>query len=698
MSDILAPLGLALIPEPQEIRAGSGVFHAKDGLAIALPAGAAAEDAFAAKDLSEALRDEFGIKASVADKGAIRIARGKGLKPEGYKLEITEREILIEGADAAGVYYGAQTLKQCLRHSPKNADGGVSAPALLITDWPSLKYRAMHYDTKHHQDKKAYVESFIKDMAAYKVNMLVWEWEDKLAFRKHPEIGAPGAFTIEEMQELTRFARQHHMQIVPLVQGLGHVSYILKHPQHHHLREIPDSNWEFCPLKEGSYQLLFDLWDEAIEATPGSEFLHIGGDETYELGEGVACGCKAKADEIGKDGLMQLYIRRCVAHGEKRGRKVMSWGGRWKPDRKQENQPPKNMYMFNVFSEQTEYLKQSQEAGYKWFVYAPNTSITPLFQAWFPWVYNTMWKPHPLRPREGGFIETSEAIKAAGRAQAAEGSIATSWDDSGLHNQTWIPRFVCAAEASWKADGPDMDTWARRYFRSYYGEESRDVQELFRILQESAEFYYDTFQRKVWHWGDIGKMILPDVPRGDMEFNDFFRGQFFTGIQRALFDRYSIKRALSIIDDNLSRLVRHRQDFEIFRSIAELLRHNDDLILMCGEFEENVHKAELLHYADRAKALEHLKKCEKMLADCIKDRDDVYENLVTVWEKDRLPKGLSLPGKPFVFARDRARHFANRTPDLSYHMIDEYMLNAEDSLKRLRAFIKDYAPAAQRAK
>ncbi len=66
-------------------------------------------------------------------------------------------------------------------------------PGMEITDWPDIQKRAAHYDTKHHQDKRSYVESFIKDLSRYKINQLVWEWEDKLAYKSHPEIGAPGS-------------------------------------------------------------------------------------------------------------------------------------------------------------------------------------------------------------------------------------------------------------------------------------------------------------------------------------------------------------------------------------------------------------------------------------------------------------------------------------------------------------------------
>ncbi len=168
----------------------------------------------------------------------------------------------------------------------------------------------MHYDTKHHQDNAEYVRDFIRALADYKVNMLIWEWEDKFAYPSHPEIGAPGAFSMDEMQAFTRYARQYHVQIVPLVQGLGHVSFILKWPQYAHLREIPASNWEFCPRQDGSYKLLFDLWRDAIEATPGSAYIHIGTDETYELGKGGRCGCKARSQEVGRYGLMVDFVER----------------------------------------------------------------------------------------------------------------------------------------------------------------------------------------------------------------------------------------------------------------------------------------------------------------------------------------------------------------------------------------------------
>ena len=70
---------------------------------------------------------------------------------------------------------------------------------MTISDQPDIPIRAVHYDTKYFQDKKEYVKSFIRTLASYKINMLIWEWEDKFAYRSHPEIGAPGAKNIVEI-------------------------------------------------------------------------------------------------------------------------------------------------------------------------------------------------------------------------------------------------------------------------------------------------------------------------------------------------------------------------------------------------------------------------------------------------------------------------------------------------------------------
>ena len=200
---------------------------------------------------------------------------------EGYVLSISKGNVNITSRGEAGLFYGCQTLEHLLEDA---RDFKTPIPACEITDSPDYVYRAVHFDTKHHLDHIGYYYESIDRLARYKINAITWEFEDKLSYQTHPLIGAPQAISIDEMAALTRYARERNIEITPLVQGLGHATFILKHQKYAYLREIETNRWAFCPLHEGGYQVLFDLYREAIEATPGSKYFHIGGDEIGNIG------------------------------------------------------------------------------------------------------------------------------------------------------------------------------------------------------------------------------------------------------------------------------------------------------------------------------------------------------------------------------------------------------------------------------
>ena len=50
------------------------------------------------------------------------------------------------------------------------------------------------------------------------------------------------------------------------VHGLGHASFILKHPEYKELRHDSTSDWSFDPLNPKTYELQFALYKDAMEA------------------------------------------------------------------------------------------------------------------------------------------------------------------------------------------------------------------------------------------------------------------------------------------------------------------------------------------------------------------------------------------------------------------------------------------------
>ena len=81
---------------------------------------------------------------------------------------------------------------------------------------------------------------FQLSLAFFKANAISFEMEDKYEYPRHPVIGAPRAYTRAEMAELTRYALERYIQIIPNVQAPAHMTFVLKHPEFAHLRsELP---------------------------------------------------------------------------------------------------------------------------------------------------------------------------------------------------------------------------------------------------------------------------------------------------------------------------------------------------------------------------------------------------------------------------------------------------------------------------
>jgi hypothetical protein len=198
----------------------------------------------------------------------------------------------------------------------------------------------------------------------------------------------------------------------------------------------------------------------------------------------------------------------------------------------------------------------------------------------------------------------------------------------------------------------------------------------------------------VWHYGVIGKTHLPELPRGDaLEYDPYWNERYATMVGKADTMKAKMQTALDICSSNLSAGVRHAHDVEIMQTIASLIQHTAQTYLDLSALEAEIRKAHVSRFKDYDTTYAALQSAQKIVGSIIDRRSAVFNNLVQVWEKTRLPKGLSTPEKKFFFRQDMTRHFANRTPDMSYLIIDEQDLDLEGYLTKLKAYSKDFYEA-----
>src|SRR5690606_14019839 len=141
--------------------------------------------------------------------------------------------------------------------------------------------------------------------------------------------------------------------------------------------------------------------------------------------------------------------------------------------------PHKGIVLTEAYGYETPDLKYAREAkdlGFRLFAYDPNAGIECLF---VPYFYRKKGAMRNNPEVIDGSLESSyNFFRSRLGAGVFDGMICTSWDDSGLHNQVWMLRFVTAAELSWNArSDQSLAEFTAKYFKNYYGNGVSDMEE-----------------------------------------------------------------------------------------------------------------------------------------------------------------------------------------------------------------------------
>lgn len=252
------------------------------------------------------------------DPGRLSGLSRRSLPPEGYALDIEKDSVLVAAGDLRGLLYAWQTLSQLATEDR----GRLRCPSLSVRDWPELALRGAHIDLHNLTPTLPALEERLAVFAGYKINTVLVTYGDKFRFRGHPSVSHPGALTRADVKRLDAAAADHGIDLIPVIQTLGHSANVLLQPRYRHLREREDVLTQFCPLNPDSLAFVRELLDEVMEVHR-SPHIHIGADETCFLG---ACPrCRRAAEEKGRIGLYIDYVNKVCDHVVERGRIPLLW-------------------------------------------------------------------------------------------------------------------------------------------------------------------------------------------------------------------------------------------------------------------------------------------------------------------------------------------------------------------------------------
>jgi hypothetical protein len=472
------PAAIHVIPQPREVATTNADFTVGADAAIVLGKPDDDQDRFAAGMLCETLKTKITSKAKrpiligIANRdAAVKVAcEQRGLKvtaelgDEGYVLDVNADGVVAVANAPAGVFYAVQTLRQLVKRLP---DGRTAIEGVRIRDWPGLRYRGCQDDVSRGPvPTMEYFKKQIRTLAGFKINVFCLYTEHVFKFRKYPQIAPEGGeITAEQTRELIAYGKKYHVELLPQIQSFAHQAHILKHPEFAEMREMPEGGHVFCPLSEGTYKLLGDLYSEFVPVHD-MKFFHVGCDETFELGKGRS---KEKAAEIGVDGLYLQHMKRLREILQPYGKRLMFWGDIALHHKDMIPKLPKDYVVMNwTYGGATNYLARLEPfkaAGLEQWV-CPGVSC---WNQIFPDCVTA-------RTNIAYFVRD-------GAAMGAQGMLNTAWDDDGenLTEYNWYG-FLWSADCAWQPERFDTARFDAAFAPVFYGADAPELTKAVNLL------------------------------------------------------------------------------------------------------------------------------------------------------------------------------------------------------------------------
>jgi hypothetical protein len=502
----IAKRGIAVVPVPQKMVLADGEMKLTSRSRILLPKGASDAVRFAAGDLAEQITERCGLKLRVAPYASPTAADiALGYDPstqggtDGYRLVVDGKSARALGGGETGLFYAVQTLAQLVGDK-------AAIPHVTVDDWPDYPLRGLQYDVARGQTVKVdWWKRVIRCLARYKLNAIMIYGEDDYRFKAYPFLGRPDTFTPEKAAELSAYARQYHLQLIPQYESLGHAGAVLGHDEMKDLRENGDA-WVFCTCNPKTWEFLDTAIGELCDQFPDCKYIHVGADE-FEFGFGKCPSCAAKVKAGGYVALYAEHMNHLNQIIRKRGRTMLFWPSHGGPSEDLSFLSIKAAPTMERDCIPTEWIyhgpaaypeiEQYQKLGYK-DVWASAAVVC----------FSVIWPDYATTYRGiRGFLR-------AGAGRKIGGAMTTTWEwmYGGIVANS-LMGMTYAAECAWSLGKTPVDDFERRYGASWLGLRGDDLGKLVHsVLADPwpatglASVTRDGWTMRGLVWEDLGSL------------------------------------------------------------------------------------------------------------------------------------------------------------------------------------------------
>ena len=377
------------------------------------------------------------------------------MRDEGYLLEVSQDAAVIIAESPRGRFYGVTTLGMMFELQKKS----VTLPGALIHDWPDQRFRGVTDDLSRGQ--MSTMENFrkiIRFLARHKLNVYSPYIEDVFALKRHPLIGkGRGELTAAEVKELDAYAKQYHVELIPIFETLGHWENILLLPEYIQYAEFPGASG-LNVANEAIYPLLDGMIGE-ISAAFSSPYFNMAADESMNVGLG---GSKAK---VAASDLATVHADHYVKLFEILGKykkKPMMYGDMILSNPKILEKIPKNVIIIDWQYDPADRYP---------------TTLT-FKNAGFPFIVSpSVWNYNGPFPNHINALLNTRILTRDGFTNGSLGVLTSNWSNYGGESLRELNYYEYAwtAECAWKPLRADLERFDEIFFSGFFGDERAGV-------------------------------------------------------------------------------------------------------------------------------------------------------------------------------------------------------------------------------
>ena len=496
---------LHLVPAPRECTAVQTIPIGDIGFFVTAEKNA--EDQFTVEDLIE---ERLGKRTVRSDAPFIRLERAQSdsaqallaanhlsfdpaMHDEGYiMVPDGQGGLAVIAETSAGIFYGAQTVKQLIRGSGQ--DAVLLAPTLR--DWPAMAFRGLSDDwSRGPLPNMDFLKREIRTLAAYKINIFSPYFEHTFAYDVSPVAAFPGgAMTPDEARELVAYAAQYHITVIPEQESFGHLHHLLKFEQFSSMGETPHGS-VLAPSEVVTLPLISSWFGELAKVFP-APYAHIGADETFELGLGKT---REQVEQRGLDAVYIDFLKKIHATLEPNHKRLLFWGDIAVKSPELVGTLPKDMiavpWEYRDRPDFKPIIEPFTKAGLE-------TWVAPGVNNW-----------SRLYPNNNEALANIRAFVRDGQALGATGVLNTVWNDDGegIFDENWFGVLFGAA-AGWQPGESSEEAFSTSFGQAFHGDPTGKIDQAQRELMAAHAAFkeadlYDA--RDVYFWVD------PFSPEGE---------------------------------------------------------------------------------------------------------------------------------------------------------------------------------------